>query len=369
MDPVSQRLRSDRPPVIVIVESEKTDGAMPMESNGTVRLISTSDYNEIWRSDVYINKPWTLISDVCGDATPELMVMGRVGSEPFDAISVCDIYDGTDLHKITRITGGPHTVYGEFDNFLVGIDILGGPERELLYLNQSHDGKHSGNSYCSWGYSTISILDGTTFDEIWRSERFESYDSLEWAGDLDNDSRIEALYRGYQDFSDMMWYAVFEFPKDTDISAGMDYELPVVDILSPPDNRTIDGLVDITGTARDDTFIDRVEVRIGDGPWLEASFATAGNGSACNWGRSWNASAVENGTYRISARSYDGYRLSPEVSISVTVKHPEPTPPVLPSATVGTYPDPACLALAVLGSCGVAAIIVRWILKKERQRV
>jgi len=95
---------------------------------------------------------------------------------------------------------------------------------------------------------------------------------------------------------------------------------PTCNIISPIPGSTVAGTERIAGIASDvDGTVQRVEVKIDDEMWIEAS----GNTS---WIYDWDTTAVPNGQHTIHARSFDGTNYSAEVSIAVTVNN-APSPP------------------------------------------
>jgi hypothetical protein len=135
-------------------------------------------------------------------------------------------------------------------------------------------------------------------------------------------------------------------------------EPPSIDLQKPKNGDVLWGIVNVSGIATDDYRVSSVEVRIDDGPWIPAALRLSADKRFCDWNLTWNASLLVNGTHRISARSFAGQRQSPEVSVTVTVKEPEVKRPKPPQTTLGAFPDPVCLALALVCLAGVAFFIV-----------
>jgi fibronectin type 3 domain-containing protein len=95
-------------------------------------------------------------------------------------------------------------------------------------------------------------------------------------------------------------------------------EPPVCVISTPADGSTIIGTISITGTSSDsDGVVQKVEVRIDDGSWIEAE----GNTS---WSLSWDSETVSNGLHTVIARSYDGEDYSTETSVTLWALNPTP---------------------------------------------
>ena len=92
--------------------------------------------------------------------------------------------------------------------------------------------------------------------------------------------------------------------------------LPECSIHSPRQRSNASGIVVIEGSAYDlDGSIERVEVRIDDGPWIEANLTSA-------WSLDWDTTTASNGEHTIFARSYDGTDYSVEVMVIVIVDNP-----------------------------------------------
>jgi hypothetical protein len=105
---------------------------------------------------------------------------------------------------------------------------------------------------------------------------------------------------------------------------------PSVSITSPEDGATVNGTVVINGTASDadggeqalnDTFNNRVEVRIDDGNWMTAieDWMHVSNTTVTAWTYTWNTTEIEDGDYPVDVRAYDGIDHSDIESITVTV--------------------------------------------------
>ena len=105
---------------------------------------------------------------------------------------------------------------------------------------------------------------------------------------------------------------------------------PSVSIISPKDGATVNGTVVINGTASDedggeqalnDTFNNRVEVRIDDGNWMTATedWMHVSNTTVMAWTYTWNTTQLEDGDYTVDVRAYDGIDYSDIESITVTV--------------------------------------------------
>jgi len=105
---------------------------------------------------------------------------------------------------------------------------------------------------------------------------------------------------------------------------------PSCSITSPSNGATVSGTVTIQGTASDsDGTVQKVEVKIDDGTWQQATGTTS-------WSYSWDTTGVSDGSHTIYARSYDGTDYSTESSVTVTVNNTQPN-----HAPVLSNPSPA----------------------------
>ena len=94
--------------------------------------------------------------------------------------------------------------------------------------------------------------------------------------------------------------------------------LPTCRILHPVPGQSfeVSEAVFITGSSTDyDGMVEKIEIRIGDGPWIAA------NGTGF-WTYGWNTTSVSSGEHTIFARAFDGTNYSDEVSVVVVVETP-----------------------------------------------
>lgn len=109
--------------------------------------------------------------------------------------------------------------------------------------------------------------------------------------------------------------SVGEGPNSTELSATPTNQIPICDVTAPLSGVTIAGTYNVTGTANDtDGEVERVEVRIDDGPWIQANGTTT-------WIHEWDTIDVPEGGHTIHVRSYDGEDYSDTVEVSVWVEH------------------------------------------------
>lgn len=95
-------------------------------------------------------------------------------------------------------------------------------------------------------------------------------------------------------------------------------EPPTVSISSPSEGATVGGDVTVSGTAdAPSSTLERVEVRIDDGDWREATGTT-------DWAFTWDTRDVTDGGHAIHARAHDGVLYSDVASVQVTVDNPRP---------------------------------------------
>ncbi|HTL18241.1 MAG TPA: alpha-amylase family glycosyl hydrolase, partial [Patescibacteria group bacterium] len=104
-------------------------------------------------------------------------------------------------------------------------------------------------------------------------------------------------------------YAAFESRFKTAVAT--DLIPPTVAIQSPTNGSFVSGVAAISGTAADNLSVQKVEVRLDNGAWLQASGTTA-------WNYNLNTSNFLNGSHSISARATDGvgnFSLTNSVSV------------------------------------------------------
>ncbi|HVQ00658.1 MAG TPA: Ig-like domain-containing protein [Candidatus Thermoplasmatota archaeon] len=102
------------------------------------------------------------------------------------------------------------------------------------------------------------------------------------------------------------------------INLGFVNHKPVVAITYPADSATVFNLVMVSGTASDPDANDvvlKVEVKIGEGAWVLAQ-------GTAQWSYDWTTYSFSDGSYSLSARSWDGELYSDVNTISVTLHNP-----------------------------------------------
>lgn len=97
---------------------------------------------------------------------------------------------------------------------------------------------------------------------------------------------------------------------------------PTVTITDPAEGATVDATVTIRGDASSSNgSVDRVEVRIDDGPWTDASGTE-------NWTLEWDTTDHEDGQHTIQARAHAGGNTSEVATRNVTVDNQDQGPTV-----------------------------------------
>lgn len=110
-----------------------------------------------------------------------------------------------------------------------------------------------------------------------------------------------------------------EGPLSDEVNATPVNQPPTCTILSPSPRATLSSAFEISGTASDNNDpIVRVEIKIDDGNWIEASGTT-------EWTYNLDTTALENGQHIIYGRSYDGEDYSSDAVVEVTVHNAPPS--------------------------------------------
>ena len=345
---------TERPMILLTGRTVEDDGPYPRETNGSLRVVSTDDFRELWRSPIYPGGIETRTDDFLNDSRKELLLIYHDPDSNMERAILLD----------TRTFDALWTSPASDSSFWLGtlwsMDIAGDAGPELFFVNESYGMIYSGNSVHSVTNTTIMMFNGTSLEEIWRSETSNTGAWIWGAWDFDNDSNVEIILNEYSEGYPNWGYfmTVWEFPRAETADPGVCSEPPGIDLRTPKNGDVLWGPVNITGVAMDDWRVKSVEVRIDNGTWTAAGLNLSAGGRFCDWNLTWNASALVNGTHRISARSYDGQRLSPEVSVTVTVKGPEVKRPKQPGTVIGAFPDPLVVFLALVFLSAVAFIIL-----------
>jgi len=90
-----------------------------------------------------------------------------------------------------------------------------------------------------------------------------------------------------------------------------------VTITYPPASEQLNGTKTLRGNTDSIVPIQRVDIKIDNGPWQEATGTT-------NWTYLWNTKEVENGNHILYARAYDGNIFSPIASVMTEVYNNHP---------------------------------------------
>ncbi len=93
---------------------------------------------------------------------------------------------------------------------------------------------------------------------------------------------------------------------------------PECQIVSPAQDETVEGVVEMSGTASDpDGTVEKVEFRIDDSPWIAVE-------GTMTWTYELDTEGYPNGEHHIFVRSFDGEKYSAEVNRTVFIENPEP---------------------------------------------
>lgn len=92
---------------------------------------------------------------------------------------------------------------------------------------------------------------------------------------------------------------------------------PICGVLTPQWREKIDGTIVFSGIAVDpDGHLERLEIRIGDGPWVRTNASRL-------WTYEWDSTTVTNGEHTVSIHVFDGLEYSEEALIPIIVGNPE----------------------------------------------
>lgn len=93
-------------------------------------------------------------------------------------------------------------------------------------------------------------------------------------------------------------FAPYEMRFHTAAAGSGDTIAPTLQLQTPGNGATVAGLLSVTGTATDNVAVQKVEVRLDDGPWLTAT-------GTSSWNVSLNSSNFLNGVHSLTARATD----------------------------------------------------------------
>jgi len=100
---------------------------------------------------------------------------------------------------------------------------------------------------------------------------------------------------------------------------------PTLSMITPLENQTVNGTIDVNVSASDNTNVSSVTFKAGtNGTWYNMTLyaGTIGRG---NWSASWNTNSTNDGTVVIFVIAKDYFNNSREISISVNVNNSVPT--------------------------------------------
>jgi hypothetical protein len=106
-------------------------------------------------------------------------------------------------------------------------------------------------------------------------------------------------------------------------------------ITQPPDASTVTGTSTIQGTA--EAGVTKVQVKVGDGPWVDATGTTA-------WTYTFDTKTLDDGVYTVRVKAFSGALSSSESSVSMLVRNGA----VVPVSTGFELPIVAVLAIVAL---------------------
>ena len=127
---------------------------------------------------------------------------------------------------------------------------------------------------------------------------------------------------------------------------------PICEVLTPQWREEVDGAFVFSGIAADpDGDLERLEIRIGDGPWIRMNATRL-------WTYEWDSTTVTNGEHTVSIRVFDGLEYSEEALIPIVVGNPEEA----------LYAQAwFWIAVVVVAAFVVGALLLEWKKKKKKK--
>ena len=230
--------------------------------------------------------------------------------------------DGSEVNGLVRITGTAED------------------DVRVLWVEWRIDG-HDAN----WRDAFDTSGDGSwsTWEAFWHTEEFEDgcYAILARAWDGHLYSEI-----------DHVRVCVNNHPDDD--------RSPVVDITEPRCGSTVHDTVAIRGTSEDDHEVVLVEVRIDDGPWMEATR----DGPDGGWGRwvfEWHTREYDNGEHHVYARALDNAGQYSEVDVCGYLVHNDPNREAPPEGPGLQSLLPPVSSMGLIGFLGAALVRRKWL--------
>jgi parallel beta-helix repeat protein len=146
-----------------------------------------------------------------------------------------------------------------------------------------------------------------------------------------------------------------EGPRSEEANATPFNVIPICTIISPENGSVVSGTIWLDGNASDsDGTVEKVEMRIDDGPWVEVYGTDL-------WTQLWASSNVSDGNHTLYFRSFDGEDYSIVVNITVRVDNYEPPPPAEPK-------DVIWIALLAVTIAVVALMLIVYFLYRRRKK-
>ncbi|MCK4444680.1 MAG: right-handed parallel beta-helix repeat-containing protein [Thermoplasmata archaeon] len=138
--------------------------------------------------------------------------------------------------------------------------------------------------------------------------------------------------------------------KTISVSQTVDDSPPDCWITTPNTGEELSGISTVSGGAWDDIEVQRVEIRIDEGSWVQVTGTTL-------WDYSWDTTTVPNGEHTIYARAYDGNHYSEEANVTGIVINPTPE-----------ADDWIWVAAVLIILAAVLVIIILFALMRRRRR-
>jgi len=350
------------PPVILVNTFGMEDGE---RVNNTVRIFSTTDFRELANLTVRDGTAYFHAMDYLGGPGKEL-VISVTGHFPGwkESIYIIDTSNFQVLWKNPERDLGAHD---SEDMKIMSADIIGDSDRELV----SCDSIVNHYDYTSKQHSEIIAYGGPGLERIWTSGVLDTEYRLCGLGDLDGDSKDEALVQIDVDEDPLIF---IEFPANgttglpgEKLPDGLLFQRPSLNILSPIDGQRVYGSVNISGNASDALGIDSISLDItaisySDRRYVDLYVVYSNDRHFATWYGVWNSSPCEYPNYTIIVSVKNRYSQYTNKSINVTLDEPLPVIQPAPAAATNMF------KITIISAIGIIVVLAIVIFMFSRKR-